>query len=51
MENLGKRSGATNARITNRKQVMEDRIPGVKYTIKDMDTSIKENSESKKFLS
>jgi hypothetical protein len=30
---------------------MEDRIPGVKYTIKDMDTSIKENSESKKFLS
>jgi uncharacterized coiled-coil protein SlyX len=49
MENLGKRSGATD-NITNRIQEMEKRISGVDDTIEDIDTMVKENTKSKKFL-
>ena len=43
MENLGKRSGATDASITNRIQEIEERMSGVEDTIKDIDTLVKEN--------
>ena len=45
MENLGKRSGATDASITNRMQEIEDRISG----IEDINTS-KKMQRVKKFL-
>ena len=47
MENLGKRSGATDARIFNRIQDIEERISGVEDTIKDIDTRVKENTKCK----
>jgi chromosome segregation ATPase len=43
IENLGKKSG-TNNRI----QEMEERISGVEDSIKNMDTTIKENEKCKK---
>jgi hypothetical protein len=43
MENLGKRSGATDASITNRILEIEERMSGVEDTIKDIDTLVKEN--------
>ena len=50
MKNLGKRTGTTDANITNRIQEMKRRISGIKDMIEDIDTSIKENVKSKKFL-
>ena len=38
MENLGKRSGTIDARITNKIQEIEERISGVEDTIKEIDT-------------
>ena len=46
MENLGKRWGTTDARITNRIQEMEERILGTEYTIEEIDSLIKENVKS-----
>ena len=43
MENLGKRWGTTDARITSRIQEMEERILGTEYTILEIDSLIKEN--------
>jgi hypothetical protein len=48
MENVGKRTGATDASITNRIQEMEERISGVEDTIEETETSVKENIKSKK---
>ena len=50
MENLGKRKGTTEGSITNRIQEMEDSISCVEDTIKEIDALVKENTESKKFL-
>ena len=37
MDNLGKRSGVTDASITNRIQEVEERISGIEYTIENID--------------
>ena len=50
MENLGKKSGVTDASITNRVQEIEERISGVEDIIEDIDTTIKENTKCTKFL-
>ena len=50
MENLGKWSGTTEASIKDRMQAMEESISGVKDMIEEIDTSVKENAKSKKFL-
>ena len=51
MDNLGKRSGATDATsITNRIQDIEERISCAEDTIENIDTSAKENTECKKLL-
>jgi hypothetical protein len=47
MENLGKRTGT---RFTNRIQGMEERTSGIEGTMEEIDTSVKENAKSKKFL-
>ena len=49
IENLGKRSGVTDARITNRIQDIEERISGAEDTKENNDT-IKENEKCKKIL-
>jgi hypothetical protein len=43
-----KRTGTTDASITNRIQKMEERISGIENTTEEIDTSIKENVKSKK---
>jgi hypothetical protein len=50
IENLGKRSGVIDTRITNRLQEIEERLSDTEYTIEDMDTIVKENTKSKKLL-
>ena len=50
MENLGKRTGTTDANITNKIQEMEERISGIGDNIEEMDISVKENVKCKKFL-
>jgi chromosome segregation ATPase len=49
-ENLGKKSGAINASITNRIQEMEERNSGAEDAIENIDTTIKENVKCKKIL-
>jgi hypothetical protein len=49
-ENIGKRSRTTDASITNSILEMEERIAGIKDTTEDIDLSVKENVNSKKFL-
>ena len=44
MENLGKISGIIDTNITNKIQVMEERISGGEDTIEDINTSNKENA-------
>ena len=51
MENLGKRTGTTETSITNRIQEIEERISGIEDTIEEIDSLIKENIKSNKFLS
>jgi predicted nucleic acid-binding Zn-ribbon protein len=41
IENLGKRSGVTDASITNRLHVIEERISGAEDTIENIDTTVK----------
>jgi predicted nucleic acid-binding Zn-ribbon protein len=41
IENLGKRSGAIDASITNRIQEIEERISGAEDTIENIDTTVK----------
>jgi hypothetical protein len=50
LEILGKRTGSTDASITNRIKTMEERISGIEDTIEEIDTSVKENVKPKKFL-
>ena len=50
IENLGKRSGVINASITNKIQKTEEKISGAEDTIENIDTTVKENTKSKKFL-
>ena len=50
IENLGKKSGAIDASITNRIQEIEERISGTEDTIENIDTTIKENEKSKEIL-
>ena len=47
MKNLGKRSGAIDAKIINRLQEIEERIPGVEYTLEYIDTMAKVNLKQK----
>jgi seryl-tRNA synthetase len=42
VENLGEKSGAIDASITNRIQEIEERISGAEDTMKNIDTTIKE---------
>ena len=47
-ENLGKTSGITDVRNTNRIQEIEEKkISVVDYTLEDIDTTVKENSKHK----
>jgi hypothetical protein len=46
-ETLGKKSGAIDATITNRRQEREERISGAEETIENIDTTIKENANEK----
>ena len=50
MENQGKRSGVTDASITNRIQEIENRISVIEDTIKDIDPTVKENTKCKNLL-
>ena len=50
VEIRGKKSGAIDARITNRIQEMEERISGAEDSIENMDTTMKENAKCKKIL-
>jgi hypothetical protein len=50
IDNLGKRSGVTDASISNRIQEIEERISGTVDTIENIDTTIKENAKCKKIL-
>ena len=46
----GKGSGVIDTTITNRIQEIEERISGVKDTIENIDTTVKENRKRKKLL-
>ena len=50
MESLGKCTRTADASITNRIQEMEERISGVEDTVEEIDSSVKENNKSNKFL-
>ena len=50
IENLGKKSGAIDASITNRIQEIEESISGAEDTIENIDTTVKENAKGKKLL-
>ena len=50
IENLGKRSRAIDASITNRIQKIEERMSGAEDTIEKIDRTVKENAKSKKLL-
>jgi hypothetical protein len=45
IEILGKKSGVTDASITNRIQEMEERISGAEDSIENMDKTMKENAK------
>jgi chromosome segregation ATPase len=48
IENLGTKSGATDASITHRMQEVEERLSRAEDTIENIDTTIKENEKCKK---
>ena len=48
MENLEKRPGITDLRITNRMKEIEERLSGVEDTVEEIDITIKENLKHKK---
>ena len=50
MENLGKRTGTTEASITNRIQEIEERISDTEDTIEEINSLIKEKNKSNKFV-
>ena len=50
MKNLGKRSRIRDVSISNRIQEIEERNSGVKDTIEEIDTTVKENSKHENIL-
>jgi chromosome segregation ATPase len=50
IENLGKKSGTIDASISKRIQEMEERILGAEDSIENIDTTVKENTKCKRFL-
>ena len=50
VENLDKQTGTTKTSITNRIQDIEERISGAEDTIEEIDSLVKENITSNKFL-
>jgi hypothetical protein len=48
IETLGNKSGTIDVSIRNRIQEMEERISGAEDSIRNMDTTIKENAKCKK---
>jgi predicted nucleic acid-binding Zn-ribbon protein len=48
IENLGKKSGAIDASITNRIQVMEERTSGAEDSIENIYTTVEENAKIQK---
>jgi chromosome segregation ATPase len=50
IEILGKKSGTTDASISNRIQEMEERISGAKDSIENISTTIKEKANCKKII-
>jgi hypothetical protein len=50
IDNLGKRSGITDAGITTRIQEIEKKILGAVDTIENIDTTVKESEKCKKLL-
>jgi hypothetical protein len=50
METLGKKSGTIDASISNKIEVMKERILGAEDSVEIMDKTIKENAKSKKIL-
>jgi methyl-accepting chemotaxis protein len=50
IENLEKRSGDIDARITRRIQETEEKISAAEDTIENTDTTVKENAKCKEFL-
>jgi predicted nucleic acid-binding Zn-ribbon protein len=50
MENLGKRSGITDVRITNRMQEIEERISDIEDRGEEIDKTVKEISKYKNLL-
>ena len=50
MEHLGKQTGTTETSITNRIQEIEERISDTEDTIAEINSLIKENNKSNKFL-
>jgi uncharacterized coiled-coil DUF342 family protein len=50
IETLGKKSGAIDSSISNRKQEMEERISGAEDSIENIGTTIKENAKCKEIL-
>jgi hypothetical protein len=44
IENLGKRSGVIDVRITNKIQEIGEKITGAEDTIENIDTTVKENT-------
>ena len=50
IENHGKKSGVTDANISNRIQEIEERISGAEDSIENFDTTIKEIAKCKKLL-
>jgi hypothetical protein len=49
-ENIGNKSEAIDASITNRIQKIEERISGAEDSIENIDTTIKENAKCKNTL-
>jgi hypothetical protein len=47
LENVGKKSGVTDASITNRIQEIEERISSMKDTVEDIDITVKKNAKCK----
>ena len=50
IENLSKLTGTTETSITNKIQEIKERIAGTKDTIEKIDSLVKENIKSNKFL-
>ena len=50
MENLGKRTGITDASKTNRIQEIQERLSNVEDGMQEIDSLVKENVKSNKFL-